>query len=119
IVGRLKELVNRGGLHVSMAEVEMALALHPLVADAGVIAAPDETLGEAVCACVAPAGDGAPTLAQVGEFLGERLARHKLPDELCVVEAIPRTDIGKVDRAELRARVLDRGAPRERLRPRA
>jgi acyl-CoA synthetase (AMP-forming)/AMP-acid ligase II len=116
IVGRLKELVNRGGLHVSMAEVELALLLHPGVADAGVIAAPDETLGEAVCACIAAAGGPAPTLAELREFLGERLARHKLPDELCVVDAIPRTDIGKVDRRELRARVIDGGVPRERLR---
>ena len=117
IVGRLKELVNRGGLHVSMAEVEMALLLHPGVADAGVIAAPDATLGEAVCACISAAGATAPTLSELRDFLGERLARHKLPDELCVVDAIPRTDIGKVDRRELGARVIDAGAPRERLRP--
>lgn len=117
IVGRLKELVNRGGLHVSMAEVELALLLHPGVADAGVIAAPDATLGEAVCACIAAAGTSAPTLAELRDFLGEQLARHKLPDELCVLDAIPRTDIGKVDRRELSARVIDGDAPRERLRP--
>lgn len=117
IVGRLKELVNRGGLHVSAAEVELALALHPGVADAGVIAVADATLGEAVCACVVPAGPTAPTLAELRSFLGQTLARHKLPDELCVIEAIPRTDIGKVDRKRLTALVVDGGAPRERLRP--
>ncbi len=116
IVGRLKELVNRGGLHVSTAEVEMALILHPDIADAGVIAAPDATLGEAVCACIVPAGASAPTLAEIRSFLGERLARHKLPDELCVVETIPRTDIGKVDRRNLVARVIDGEMPRERVR---
>ena len=102
-----------------MAEVELALLLHPAVGDAGVFAAPDATLGEAVCACIAAAGATAPTLAELRDFLGERLARHKLPDELCVVDAIPRTDIGKVDRRELSARVIDAGTPRERLRPTA
>jgi len=116
IVGRLKELINRGGLHVSAAEVEMALARHPAVADAGVISAPDPVLGESVCACVAPTDTGPPDLAQLRSFLAESLARHKLPDELCIVEDIPRTDIGKVDRRALTARVVDGEAPRERAR---
>jgi acyl-CoA synthetase (AMP-forming)/AMP-acid ligase II len=116
VVGRLKELINRGGLHVSAAEVEMALALRPEVADAGVIATPDPVLGEAVCACVVPAGTETPNLARLRSSLAASLARHKLPDELCIVDAIPRTDIGKVDRPALAARVVEDSVPRERLR---
>ncbi|MDP8969303.1 MAG: acyl--CoA ligase [Actinomycetota bacterium] len=115
VAGRLKELVNRGGLHVSAAEVETALLRHPAVADGAIIPAPDPVLGEAVCACVVPAGPRPPDLAELRSFLGARLARHKLPDELCLVDAIPRTVIGKVDRPALAARVLE-GAPRQRVR---
>ncbi|HWH35781.1 MAG TPA: class I adenylate-forming enzyme family protein, partial [Acidimicrobiales bacterium] len=90
VLGRLKQVVNRGGLKVSPGEVEVALVQHPEVADAAVIATPDPVLGEATCACVVPAGASAPDLAAVREFLGASLARHKLPDELCLVEAVPR-----------------------------
>ena len=117
VTGRIKELVNRGGLHVSVSEVELAIARHPGVADAAVIAMPDRVLGEAVCACVVPSSERPPPgLTQLREWLASNLARHKLPDELCVVAAIPRTDIGKVDRRELAARVTRGDVMRERLR---
>lgn len=116
VTGRLKELINRGGLHVSMAEVELALARLPDVADGAVIPVPHPVMGEGVCACVVAGAAGPPTLAALRESLAEQLARHKLPDELCVVDSIPRTEIGKVDRRVLSARVLDGGMARERLR---
>lgn len=117
VLGRLKELVNRGGLHVSPTEVETAARRHPGVADCAVVGTPDDVLGEAVCACVVPsATEPPPDLAGLRAFLGDVLARHKLPDELAVVETIPRTKIGKVDRAALRAAVA--AAPRERWRAR-
>lgn len=95
VVGRLEELINRGGLHVSAAEVEMALVCHPAVADGAVVATPHPVLGEATCACVVPADVHRPDLAELRTFLGDSLARHKLPDELCIVESIPRTDLGR------------------------
>ncbi len=118
VVGRLKELINRGGLKVAPGEVEALLVRHPGVTDAGVIAMPDPVLGEAVCACVVPAGQPPPDLAELRAFLAPDLARHKLPDELYLVEAIPRTKISKVDRAALRALVDDADAEPECLRPR-
>jgi len=116
ILGRLKELVNRGGLHVSPSEVETAVGLHPGVADSAVVATPDPVLGEAICACVVPAGADAPDLPALRDFLAPVLAHHKLPDELCLVEAIPRTRIGKVDRPALQAEVLADGCSRQRWR---
>jgi acyl-CoA synthetase (AMP-forming)/AMP-acid ligase II len=115
ILGRLKELVNRGGLHVSPSEVETAARLHPGIADCAVVATPDDVLGEAICACVVAGDSGAPDLTALREFLAPVLARHKLPDELCLVDSIPRTKIGKVDRPTLRATALD-GRPRQRWR---
>jgi len=116
VTGRLKELINRGGLHVSITEVEMALGRHPAVADGAVIAVPDPVLGEATCACIVPVAERPLSLAELRGFLGEQLARHKLPDELSIVEAIPRTDIGKVDRRSLSAQVLSGSVPRQRAR---
>ncbi|HWC11420.1 MAG TPA: AMP-binding protein, partial [Acidimicrobiales bacterium] len=119
VSGRLKEVVNRGGLKVASGEVEAALVGHPELADAAVVPAPDPVLGEAICACAVPTGARPPTLAQLRAFLDERLARHKLPDELCVLESIPRSGVGKIDRAALDALVVGTDLPRERLRPAA
>jgi acyl-CoA synthetase (AMP-forming)/AMP-acid ligase II len=116
VLGRLKELVNRGGLKVAPTEVETAIAKHPDVVDAAVVAVPDPVLSEATCACIVPAGDALPGLAEVRSFLAPFLARHKLPDELCIVPFIPRTQIGKVDRALLAAQIIGENVPRERLR---
>jgi len=117
ILGRLKELINRGGLHVSPSEVETAVRSHPGVADSAVVAVPDPVVGEAICACIVPGDTGPPDLGSLRDFLAPVLARHKLPDELALVDAIPRNKIGKVDRPVLRATVLSAGA-RERWRPR-
>ncbi|HYX44719.1 MAG TPA: class I adenylate-forming enzyme family protein [Acidimicrobiales bacterium] len=118
VLGRLKELVNRGGLKVSPSEIEAAVARHPAVADAAVVGTPDPVLGEAICACIVPAGEERPGLEALRSFLSGSLARHKLPDELAVVATIPRTKIGKVDRPALLAAVAAGGGPVERLRPR-
>lgn len=118
VLGRLKELVNRGGLKVSAGEVEAALVRHPGVADGAVLATPDDILGEAICACVVPNGPSPPGLHELRTFLGTTLARHKLPDELCLIDHLPRSTIGKLDRGALRALVVDADAPRERFRAR-
>jgi fatty-acyl-CoA synthase/2,3-dihydroxybenzoate-AMP ligase len=118
VLGRIKELVNRGGLKVSPTEIETAAARHPAVADAAVVGTPDPVLGEAICLCAVPSDGARLDLAELRSFLGETLARHKLPDELAFVEAIPRTKIGKVDRPALVAAVTATGGPTERLRPR-
>lgn len=115
VSGRLKELVNRGGLKVSPVEIEAHLAAHPALADYAVIPAPDPVLGEAICACVVPATSQTPTLAELRADLAEHLSRHKLPDELCVVDAIPRSRVGKIDRDALVRHVMEQGLARQRL----
>lgn len=116
VTGRLKDVVNRGGLKVGAGEVETALLRHPGVTECAVLAAPDPVLGEAICACVVPAGDSAPDLFDVRSFLSRTLARHKLPDELCVLPELPRSKVGKLDRRALARLMTDGGPARQRFR---
>ena len=116
VCGRLKEVVNRGGLKVACAEVEAQLSDHPSVAECAIVPAPDAVLGEAVCACVVVLPEAsAPSLDGVRTFLGARVSRHKLPDELCLMTALPRTPVGKLDRRALIAAVANPDLARERL----
>ena len=105
ITGRLKEIVIRKGEKFSLAEIEAAIARHPAVAEAAVVAVPDPRSGERACAVVTLRPGGALTLAELSAFLlAAGLARQKLPEQLEIVDALPRTDSGKVHRAALRAR---------------
>ena len=119
VSGRLRDVINRGGLKVPIAEIEAALAGQPGVAESAVIPVPDPVLGEAICACVLPSlGDPPPGLAELRSGLAQLLARHKLPDELCRLDSLPRLAVGKLDRAALIALVVGGDLPRERHRPR-
>ena len=111
VVGRIKHQINRGGLNIDPAEVEAALRTCTGVADAAVIGVPNPVLDEVVCACVVPSPGAAPALEPLRAQLGQTLASFKLPEELCVLDAIPRTGIGKVDHAALRATVLSPTTP--------
>ncbi|MFC6930797.1 class I adenylate-forming enzyme family protein [Actinomadura yumaensis] len=115
IVGRLKHQIDRGGLKVDPMEVENALLTRPEVADAAVLGLLNPVLGEEVCACVAPSPGEAPTLAGLRDALGERLAPHKLPEVLYLLDEIPRTRIGKVDSDRLRD-LMDARRPQRLVR---
>jgi acyl-CoA synthetase (AMP-forming)/AMP-acid ligase II len=104
ITDRKKDIIIRGGENVSAAEVEELLVRMPGVAEAAAVAAPDARLGEHVCAFVrtAPNAD-APNLTAVREHLDHAgLARQKWPEELHVVDELPRTPSGKVKKYVLR-----------------
>jgi acyl-CoA synthetase (AMP-forming)/AMP-acid ligase II len=90
IVGRLKEVIIRGGDNVSPAEVEALLRTHPAVSDAAVIGVSDPVLGERVCACVIPAPGARPDLETLRERLRSLgLANYKLPERLVLLDALP------------------------------
>ncbi|WP_435973084.1 class I adenylate-forming enzyme family protein [Streptomyces sp. Qhu_M48] len=112
VVGRLKDVVIRGGANISPAEVERGLVTHPRVRDVVCVGVPDERMGERLAACLVVKGPGAPTLTDLGRHLSERgLDRHKHPEHLLVLPELPLTAAGKPDRAELRRRVeAERGA---------
>ena len=103
--GRLKDLIIRGGVNISAGEVEEAVRSHPDIEDVAVVGAPDPRLGERVGAVVVPAtsGDRVPSIEDLGAFLTERgLARNKHPEHIVVVDSLPRTPAGKVQKFILR-----------------
>lgn len=101
ITGRRKELIIRGGLNIAPADVEMALADHPALDRVAAVGLPDERLGERVCAVVI-----APGQVDLGSLTGHLRARgvgtHLWPEALLRVEDFPLTDIGKIQRRQLR-----------------
>ena len=102
IHGRLAHQIDRGGLKVDPVEVEQALLRCSDVAEAAVFGRADPLVGETVCACVRAVPGRHPELVGLRAELSERLAPFKLPEELCLVDEIPRTAIGKVDLPRLR-----------------
>ncbi|MET9572255.1 class I adenylate-forming enzyme family protein [Streptomyces virginiae] len=111
VVGRLKDIVIRGGANISPAEVERELTAHPQVRDVACVGVPDPLMGERLAACVVARGAHAPTLASLGEHLtGRGLERRKHPERLLVVPELPLTAAGKPDRAALRKRLTESGA---------
>lgn len=106
VFGRLKQQIDRGGVKIDPVEVEAALLDYPGVDDGAVIGLPNPILGESVCACIVTESVQPPSLEEVRAFLSDRLAPYKLPEELCILDQIRRTQIGKVDLKWLRAEVI-------------
>jgi long-chain acyl-CoA synthetase len=100
VVDRTKDLIIRGGYNIYPRDVEDVLLQHPAVTGAAVVGRPDARLGEEVVAFVT--ADPATTPDALIQFTRERLAAHKYPREIRLIDAIPLTPIGKVDRKRLR-----------------
>jgi acyl-CoA synthetase (AMP-forming)/AMP-acid ligase II len=100
IVGRCKDIINRGGMKISPTELDLVLENYPGVMEAAVCAYPDERLGEKICACIVLAeGAQAPDLASLQQWLLTKgLAKFKLPERIELVDALPRNPLGKVQR---------------------
>jgi 3-phosphoshikimate 1-carboxyvinyltransferase len=101
ITGRVKDVINRGGEKVPVAEIEQLLHQHPAVREAAIVAMPDERLGERACAYVVaePNFD----FAELQRFLdSERVSIHYWPERLEFVTALPRNPAGKVQKYLLR-----------------
>lgn len=103
IVGRIKDLINRGGQEVAPAEVEEALQSHPDVVEAAVFAVSHPRLGEDVAAAVVLSRGAAITADELRDFAGERLARFKVPALIRTVAEIPKDPAGKMKRRGLAA----------------
>jgi long-chain acyl-CoA synthetase len=110
VVDRKKDLIIRGGFNVFPRDVEDVLLQHPAVAMAGVVGRPHERLGEEVVAFVSLRPGAEATPAEITEFARGRLAANKYPREVTIVDAVPLTSVGKLDRKALRRRTAG-GAP--------
>jgi acyl-CoA synthetase (AMP-forming)/AMP-acid ligase II len=109
VSGRKKDLIIRGGENLSPKEIEDVLHRHPAIKEAAVVGMPHERLGEGVCAFVIPhTGQSVdvPTLAAWLESCG--LAKQKFPERVELVEDLPRTASGKVQKNVLRERIAAR-----------
>ncbi|GIG59303.1 2,3-dihydroxybenzoate-AMP ligase [Longispora fulva] len=118
LVGRRKDVVIRGGLNISPAEVESVLITHPAIRDVACVSVPDPLYGERVCACVATAADL--TLADVTAHLAASgMEPRKFPERLLLLPALPLGAAGKVDRQALRERAVNEGTdpvlPQQRI----
>jgi acyl-CoA synthetase (AMP-forming)/AMP-acid ligase II len=101
-VGRLKQLIVRGGMKISPDELDAVLAAHPAIAEAAAVGVPDEVLGERICAvAVLRPGKGL-TLEELQQHFGAAgLAKFKWPEQLRFVAQLPRNPVGKVVRSEV------------------
>ncbi|WP_298163517.1 class I adenylate-forming enzyme family protein [Brevundimonas sp.] len=104
-VGRLKDIVIRGGMNISSEEIENHLVAHPAVAEAAVVGAPDPNLGERLAAFIVYRPGQTATLEEINRFLiNERqVAVYKQIERLETLDALPRNPVGKVLKRDLRA----------------
>jgi cyclohexanecarboxylate-CoA ligase len=103
IVGRTKDVIIRGGENIPVAEVENLIYRHSGVAECAVVAMPDERLGERACAFVVPKADTSLALVELTQFLAAQgMTKQYWPERLELVEEMPRTPSGKIQKFLLR-----------------
>jgi amino acid adenylation domain-containing protein len=120
IVGRIKDVINRGGQKIAPAEVEEALSSHRDVLEAVAFSIPHRRLGEDLAAAAVLRPDAKLTVSELQKFAGERLASFKIPRIIRIVREIPKSSGGKIRRSELAAALSERPSdvrPRRRGKP--
>jgi non-ribosomal peptide synthetase component E (peptide arylation enzyme) len=108
IVGRLKEMINRGGKKFFPREIEEILYTHPKILHAAIVGVPDSRLGERNCLCVIPRPGQTIALDEVVGYLKDSVATYKLPETIEIFDELPFTPTGKIQRHVLVKRVLER-----------
>jgi fatty-acyl-CoA synthase len=101
IVGRLSDIIIRGGYKVIPRELEDILQTHPAVLEMCVVGVPNEILGELTCACIIPVEGAIVTGDELRDFCRDLVADYKVPDLVRFFDTFPMTDSGKVKRNEL------------------
>ncbi|MHB8667216.1 MAG: cyclohexanecarboxylate-CoA ligase [Burkholderiales bacterium] len=111
ITGRSKDVIIRGGENIPVVEVEALLYRHPAVAVVAIVAYPDERLGERACAVVVPKAGQSIDLPSIVDFLKSRkIAVQYIPERLVVLETMPTTPSGKVQKFKLREMLRENAA---------
>jgi non-ribosomal peptide synthetase component E (peptide arylation enzyme) len=105
-VDRIKDIINRGGVKISALEVENLVQQHPAVRQCAVASMPDDRLGERICVFVVPQPGAQPTLEELVAMLDEqKVTKQKWPERLELVDALPVTATGKIQKTVLRERL--------------
>jgi fatty-acyl-CoA synthase len=107
ITDRTKDLIKSGGEWISSIDVETMIMAHPKVLEAAVIAVPHPKWVERPLACVVPKPGAAIAPDEILEFLRPKLAKWALPDAVEIIDAVPKTSVGKFDKKVLRERFKD------------
>jgi len=116
VEGRIKDTINRGAEKINAEEVENHILAHPDVENCAYVAMPDRVLGEKACAFVLPRPGKTLTLQGLQTFLKEErnITVFKLPERLEIVDAFPMTNVGKIDKKELRRIIAEKINAEER-----
>lgn len=108
ITGRSKDIIIRGGENIPVVEIEGLIYRHPKVFEVAIVAMPDERLGERACAWIVPRDGAQVTLKEICDFLaGQQVARTYMPERLELIDEIPKTPSGKVQKFRLREMAKD------------
>jgi cyclohexanecarboxylate-CoA ligase len=109
--GRRKDIIIRGGENIPVSEIETLLFDHPEIVNAALIGYPDDRLGERSCAVVVIRAGCKLDLAGLSSYLlGEGLSKHYLPERVCIVESLPTTQSGKIQKSVLRDMIANLGS---------
>lgn len=116
ITGRVRDVINRGGEKIPVAEVEQLLSDHPAVGEIAIVAMPDPRLGERACAFVVLRRNTTLDFARMQHYLDAcQVAKHYWPERLEIVDELPKTPSGKVQKYVLRERAREL-RPHQRLK---
>ncbi len=109
LTDRAKDVIKSGGEWISSVDLENVLMAHPDVREASVVGVPDDKWGERPLASVVLAEGTATTVADIREWLGDKIPRWQVPERWAVIDEVPKTSVGKFDKKVLRARYAEGG----------
>jgi fatty-acyl-CoA synthase len=115
ISDRSKDVIKSGGEWISSVDLENELMAHEAIAEAAVIAKPDERWSERPLACVVLEEGADVSVAALREHLASRMAKWQVPDEFAFIDEVPKTSVGKFDKKVLRKRLEEGGLETERV----
>jgi fatty-acyl-CoA synthase len=111
LVDRTKDLVKSGGEWISSVELENAIMGHPAVLEAAVVGVPHPKWDERPLACIVLKPGESVDADGMRDFLKDKVAKWWLPDDVVIIDAVPKTSVGKFDKKVLRARFADYHLP--------
>lgn len=107
VVGRLKDMIIRGGENIYPREIEEYLYTHPKILDVQIFGVPDQKFGEVVCAWIRPTPDQSLTAADIRDYCKEQIAHYKIPKHIKFVDDYPMTVTGKIQKYKMKAQMME------------